>query len=349
MKRGVGPVRPHPPRSAAHRGQRIPGAPLSPPRRRGASAVPRPWTSRPSRRARGRVVAAEGADASRVRLQRKWDGSRCQARVKNRDARRWPWPRSCCSTCRTCCRPRRRSTARASRCSARPAAPSASRRPRRLHGREALPDAPARGRDRRPTACSRSAAPGEGQRRAGVHLLPAVRRPFQVRPARCAGRVDTEGLTLGPRRDVGARGVLLLGPRPRGDCSAGVGERIAAHHARCGRRRRPPGWCSWYCFGPRVTASRCSHNLDVIAREVPGCATSRSTTATSPPWATGWRRGPPSAATFRACSKQIRDARLRARDLGRAVHRREGLPRLPGSPRLVREGRRGPAAAARTR
>ena len=34
-------------------------------------------------RAPGRVIAADGADASRVRLVRKWEGPRCQARVKN--------------------------------------------------------------------------------------------------------------------------------------------------------------------------------------------------------------------------------------------------------------------------
>jgi len=32
----------------------------------------------------------------------------------------------------------------------------------------------------------------------------------------------------------------------------------------------PAGWCSWYCFGPRVTAPQVLANLDVIARETPG-------------------------------------------------------------------------------
>jgi alpha-galactosidase len=31
----------------------------------------------------------------------------------------------------------------------------------------------------------------------------------------------------------------------------------------------PSGWCSWYCFGPSVTADQVLANLDVIAREIP--------------------------------------------------------------------------------
>ncbi|MGH9386506.1 MAG: alpha-galactosidase [Vicinamibacterales bacterium] len=32
----------------------------------------------------------------------------------------------------------------------------------------------------------------------------------------------------------------------------------------------PSGWCSWYCFGPNVTAKQVLSNLDVIARDIPG-------------------------------------------------------------------------------
>ena len=39
---------------------------------------------------------------------------------------------------------------------------------------------------------------------------------------------------------------------------------------RCAPPAPPAGWCSWYCFGPRVTADDVLRNLDVIAREAPG-------------------------------------------------------------------------------
>jgi alpha-galactosidase len=32
----------------------------------------------------------------------------------------------------------------------------------------------------------------------------------------------------------------------------------------------PTGWCSWYCFGPRVTAQQVLDNLDFIAKHTPG-------------------------------------------------------------------------------
>jgi alpha-galactosidase len=32
----------------------------------------------------------------------------------------------------------------------------------------------------------------------------------------------------------------------------------------------PAGWCSWYCFGPRVTAKQVLDNLDFIAKHTPG-------------------------------------------------------------------------------
>ncbi|HEX3185809.1 MAG TPA: glycoside hydrolase family 36 protein [Pyrinomonadaceae bacterium] len=32
----------------------------------------------------------------------------------------------------------------------------------------------------------------------------------------------------------------------------------------------PSGWCSWYCFGPRVTAQQVLDNLDFIAKNTPG-------------------------------------------------------------------------------
>ena len=32
----------------------------------------------------------------------------------------------------------------------------------------------------------------------------------------------------------------------------------------------PTGWCSWYCFGPRVTAKQVLDNLDFIAKHTPG-------------------------------------------------------------------------------
>ena len=58
-----------------------------------------------------------------------------------------------------------------------------------------------------------------------------------------------------------------------------MGHRLTTNHpslirqSQIGNRRsaKPPaGWCSWYCFGPRVTAQQVLDNLDVIAKRIPG-------------------------------------------------------------------------------
>lgn len=45
--------------------------------------------------------------------------------------------------------------------------------------------------------------------------------------------------------------------------------RIDRHHPRLTFKQPPTGWCSWYCFGPRVTAQNIYDNLDYIKTNVP--------------------------------------------------------------------------------
>jgi alpha-galactosidase len=49
-----------------------------------------------------------------------------------------------------------------------------------------------------------------------------------------------------------------------------IGDRLATTHPRLAFPAPPTGWCSWYCFGPRVTAQNIVDNLDVIAKQIPG-------------------------------------------------------------------------------
>ncbi len=64
---------------------------------------------------------------------------------------------------------------------------------------------------------------------------------------------------------------LLVGPGLTRDGLLGyVGSRIAANHPPLKTAAPPTGWCSWYCFGPRVTAQQVLDNLDVIAKKIPG-------------------------------------------------------------------------------
>ena len=107
---------------------------------------------------------------------------------------------------------------------------------------------------------------------------------FHVRPMSIEVVVDTEGLTLG----AGERWMLeefsFADGVDRNALLNGVARRLATNHpplihssraagpqALTVRSASPPtGWCSWYCFGPRVTAQQVLDNLDAIARTIPG-------------------------------------------------------------------------------
>ena len=79
--------------------------------------------------------------------------------------------------------------------------------------------------------------------------------------------VDTEGLTLGPGESWNLeeffQGLGTTNLKP-------VAARIAENHPPLKTAAPPTGWCSWYCFGPKVTAQNVLDNLDVIAKKIPG-------------------------------------------------------------------------------
>ncbi len=82
--------------------------------------------------------------------------------------------------------------------------------------------------------------------------------------------MDTEGLELGPGEAWELEELMLAQGARAADLTAALVARIAHHHPVTLPPSAPTGWCSWYCFGPRVTARQVLDNLEVIAREVPG-------------------------------------------------------------------------------
>lgn len=81
--------------------------------------------------------------------------------------------------------------------------------------------------------------------------------------------LDTEGLTLAPGGSWELEELLL----PVGDdpdaLLAGLARSLRAHHPVRLRRPVPTGWCSWYHYGPSVTARDIEDNLAWIAANVP--------------------------------------------------------------------------------
>src|SRR3954451_10473388 len=80
--------------------------------------------------------------------------------------------------------------------------------------------------------------------------------------------IDTEGLTLHPGESWDLE-ELMVGMSDH-DALDSVGSLIAKNHPRLNTPAPPTGWCSWYCFGPRVTAQQVLDNLDAIAKKIPG-------------------------------------------------------------------------------
>ncbi len=92
---------------------------------------------------------------------------------------------------------------------------------------------------------------------------------FYVRPGSIDAVIDAEGLELAPGESWELEEIMVAeGPR-RPQLLLMLANRISSHHPRPLFRPIPTGWCSWYCFGPRVTAQNVLNNLDAISKNIP--------------------------------------------------------------------------------
>ena len=82
--------------------------------------------------------------------------------------------------------------------------------------------------------------------------------------------VDTEGLELKPGETWDLEEFTFQSGQDREALLASLAQRVATNHPRLRFPTPPAGWCSWYCFGPRVTAQQVLDNLDFIAKQSPG-------------------------------------------------------------------------------
>ena len=92
---------------------------------------------------------------------------------------------------------------------------------------------------------------------------------FNVRPSSIEVVLDTDDLELAPGAMWELEEVVLLAGGDRETLLERIAERLNANHPPLKVAAPPSGWCSWYCFGPNVTARQVLDNLDVIAREIP--------------------------------------------------------------------------------
>jgi alpha-galactosidase len=114
-------------------------------------------------------------------------------------------------------------------------------------------------------------APPEG----GHHLLgfTSCRRftgQFYLRDTSLQVVVDTEGLELRPGESWELEEFTFRSGADREQLLAELAGRLAENHPPLRAKTPPTGWCSWYCFGPRVTAEQVLANLEFIAQHSPG-------------------------------------------------------------------------------
>lgn len=92
---------------------------------------------------------------------------------------------------------------------------------------------------------------------------------FELSASKVRAIVDCEGLTLAPGESWTLEEMMVSSGGNHSALLVAVAERLAKNHPPLRVSRPPTGWCSWYCFGPNVTARQVLDNLDTIARNIP--------------------------------------------------------------------------------
>ncbi|HXB66968.1 MAG TPA: alpha-galactosidase [Candidatus Acidoferrales bacterium] len=92
---------------------------------------------------------------------------------------------------------------------------------------------------------------------------------FYLGPKSIEVVLDTEGLALGPGEWWDLEEFLYTTGPNRAALLAKLADRIDRNHPPLQFKTPPAGWCSWYCFGARVTARNVMDNLGAIAHDAP--------------------------------------------------------------------------------
>jgi alpha-galactosidase len=90
-----------------------------------------------------------------------------------------------------------------------------------------------------------------------------------LRPQSIDVVLDMENLILGPGETWELEEFFHGTGSPRARLLEKLATQINQNHKPLAFAKPPTGWCSWYCFGPRVTAKQVLDNLDVISKDVP--------------------------------------------------------------------------------
>jgi alpha-galactosidase len=92
---------------------------------------------------------------------------------------------------------------------------------------------------------------------------------FQFNATQVRAVIDTEDLEIAPGQTWDLEELRVAAGPDRDPLYEDLATDIQRHHPRLPHNPIPTGWCSWYCFGPSVTAANITDNLDWIARNLP--------------------------------------------------------------------------------
>jgi len=114
--------------------------------------------------------------------------------------------------------------------------------------------------------------PGSGHKLFGFTSSRRWAGKFYLRGSSLQVVIDTEGLTLEPGETWQLEEFTFRAGANRERLLDELAQRLAVNHPPIFRPHfmtPPTGWCSWYHFGPRITAQQVLDNLDFIAKNVP--------------------------------------------------------------------------------
>ena len=92
---------------------------------------------------------------------------------------------------------------------------------------------------------------------------------FYLRPKSIEVVLDTEGIALAPGESWELEEFTFTSRPRRAALLAALAARIDQNHPPLKFATPPAGWCSWYCFGARVTAKNVTENLGAIVKDAP--------------------------------------------------------------------------------
>lgn len=92
---------------------------------------------------------------------------------------------------------------------------------------------------------------------------------FDISASRLRCVIDCELRSLAPGESWELESLVVRDGATRGELLGDLATRLARAHPRSSYPAPPAGWCSWYCFGPKVTAKDVLDNLAAMERDHP--------------------------------------------------------------------------------